>query len=58
MAGYDFGNDASAALAVKGVFQALNEYLSKGEFEDVIAVFPMEIKDFIRGSLAEGSKVF
>lgn len=53
-AGYDFGNDESTGKAVKAVFRTLNYYISAGEFEDIIAVLPQEIKDFIRGSIGSG----
>lgn len=53
-AGYDFGNNESAATAVKAVFRTLNYYISTGEFEDIIAVLPTEIKDFITGSIGTG----
>lgn len=53
-AGYDFGNDESAAKAVKAVFRTLNYYISDGEFEDITAVLPTEIKDFIIGSIGTG----
>lgn len=53
-AGYDFGNDESAAKAVKAVFRTLNYYISAGEFEDITAVLPAEIKDFINGSIGTG----
>lgn len=53
-AGYDFGNDASAKLAVKGVFRTLSYYLSAGEFEDMIAIFPTEMKEFVQSSIGIG----
>ncbi len=53
-AGYDFGNDESAAKAVKAVFRTLNYYISAGEFEDITALLPAEIKDFIIGSIGTG----
>lgn len=51
LAGYDFGNDESATLMVKGVFRTLRYYVSDGEFEDIIAVLPNEIKEFVRNSI-------
>jgi uncharacterized protein (DUF2267 family) len=56
-AGYDFGNDESVKLAVKAVFRTLNYYLSAGEFRDVIAVLPKELKAFIQNSMSIGRKV-
>jgi uncharacterized protein (DUF2267 family) len=49
--GHDFGNDESVKLAVKAVFRTLNYYLSAGEFRDVIAVLPRELKEFIQNNL-------
>ena len=57
LAGYDFGNDESARKAAEAVFRTLNYYLSEGEFEDIIAVMPAEIKKFIGGSIGHGSMV-
>jgi uncharacterized protein (DUF2267 family) len=56
-ASYDFGNDESARLAVKAVFRTLNYYLSAGEFRDVIAVLPRELKEFIQNSMSSARKV-
>ncbi len=53
-AGYDFGNDESAKLAIQAVFRTLNQYLSAGEFRDVIAVLPRELKEFIQNSINIG----
>jgi len=53
----DFGNDESAKLAVKAVFRTLNYYLSAGEFKDVIAVLPGELKEFIQSSIGIGRMV-
>lgn len=58
LAGYDFGNDESAGRVVKAVFKTLNNYLSDGEFEDIIAVLPTEIKEFIRDSIGQNKIVF
>lgn len=58
LAGYDFGNDESAGRVVKAVFKTLNNYLSDGEFEDIIAVLPAEIKEFIRDSIGQNKIVF
>lgn len=54
---YDFGNDESARLAVKAVFRTLNYYLSAGEFRNVIALLPRELKEFIQNSTGVGRKV-
>jgi uncharacterized protein (DUF2267 family) len=53
-AGYDLGNDESAGRAVQAVFRTLNNYISDGEFEDMIAFMPVEIKEFIRKSIEQG----
>lgn len=57
VAGYDFGNDERAEIVVKGVFGTLSNYLSEGEFEDIIAVMPAELKQFIRESIGQGKIV-
>lgn len=51
LAVYDFGDDDNASRSVKAVFRTLNYYLSPGEFEDIIAVLPREIKEFVAGSV-------
>jgi uncharacterized protein (DUF2267 family) len=52
LAGYDFGNDERAKKAVAAVFKAMNFFISEGEFEDVMAVLPEEMKQFIKKSIA------
>lgn len=56
MAAYDFGNNESAKKNTRAVFRTLNYYLSEGEFNDVKAVLPAEIKKFIADSIGEGRK--
>lgn len=58
LAGYDFGNNEKAKKAVSAVFKTLTYYLSEGEFEDFIAMMPVELKKFIRDSIDEGKAVF
>lgn len=52
-AGIDLGNDETARLAVKAVFRTLNHYLTDGEFRDVVAVLPQELKDFVSASVGQ-----
>lgn len=52
---YSFENDKSVKQAVGGVFNTLSHYLSEGEFRDVIAVMPRELKEFIHKGIAEKS---
>jgi len=50
----DFGNDESAKRAIQAVFRTLRHFLSDREFRDVIAVLPLELKEFVNTSI--GSK--
>ena len=50
-AGPDFGNDESAKLVIKAVFRTLNVYVSEGEFRDIVAVLPGELKEFVSASI-------
>lgn len=52
-AGYDFGNNEEAKKAVTAVFRVLNLFVSDGEVEDVVAVLPKELKEFVREALGE-----
>ena len=56
LAGYDFGNQASAKVAVGAVFKALRFFVSEGEMNDIIGVMPDELKKFIKERIA-GSDV-
>lgn len=51
MAGYDFGNDENAQVAIKAVFRTLYYYLSEGEMNDIITILPEELKRFIYQAL-------
>lgn len=51
-AGYDFGNNAKAKVAVAAVFKALNYFISEGEMHDVMGVMPQELKEFVKESIA------
>jgi uncharacterized protein (DUF2267 family) len=51
MAGYDFGNDTKAGIAVAAVFRVLSHFVSEGEMNDIMGVMPAEIKEFIRESI-------
>lgn len=57
MSGYDFGNNESAQKAVRTVLKVLSYYISEGEFQDLIAVMPEEIKKFMHDSLGYGKLV-
>ncbi len=47
-AGYDFGNDAKAKVAVSAVFNALRKFVSEGEMEDIINMLPQPLKEFLK----------
>jgi uncharacterized protein (DUF2267 family) len=51
LAGYDFGNDKSAQKVIAAVFKVMNYFVSEGEFEDITAVLPEEMKKFVKESL-------
>ena len=52
IAGYDFGNNKKAEIAIASVFKALKYFISDGEMNDVIGVLPAEIGHFIKKSIA------
>lgn len=56
-AGYDFGNNKNAQTAVAAVFKAMDNFVSEGEFEDIIAMLPKELKEFVKDSLAGEKKI-
>jgi len=58
LAGYDFGNNSKAKVAVASVFKALNYFVSEGEMNDIIDVMPTELKQFIKESIAGNEAVF
>jgi len=47
----DFSWNTTTEKLVQIVFKALNNYISEGEFEDVIAQMPLELKAYFRESL-------
>jgi len=47
----DFSWNKTTEKLVQIVFKALNNYISEGEFEDVIAQMPLELKAYFRESL-------
>ncbi len=53
----DFENYEAVEKSVKAVFRTLNYYLSEGEFEDIIAVMPVEIKKLIEDSIGKNRMV-
>lgn len=53
LAGYDFGNNSKAEIAVASVFKALNNFVSEGEMNDITDVMPAELKEFIKESIAD-----
>ena len=53
----DFENYEAVEQSVKAVFRTLNYYLSEGEFEDIIAVMPVEIKKLIEDSIGKNRMV-
>ena len=48
LAGYDFGNNSKAAVAVASVFKALNYFVSEEEMNDILDVMPSALKQFIK----------
>jgi uncharacterized protein (DUF2267 family) len=56
-ADYDFDNAENSKRAIKSTFKILSYYLSEGEMEDMMAVLPKALKDFIRHSIGENKYV-
>lgn len=54
LAEYDLGDYNAVSAAAKAVFRTMNYYLPEGAMEDVIAVMPEEIKQFIFDSIGAG----
>ena len=52
LAGYDFGNKASAKVAVGAVFKALHFFVTEGEMNAITGVMPGELKKFIKETIA------
>jgi uncharacterized protein (DUF2267 family) len=52
LAGFDFGNDSMAEMTVASVFKVLSYFVSEEEMNDVRAVMPAELKEFIKESIA------
>lgn len=52
LAAYDLGNNERAEKAVAAVFKAMSYFVSEGEFKDVLAGLPEEIRHFVNESLA------
>ena len=57
LAGYDFGSNSKAGVAVASVFNALNYFVSEEEMNDIIDVMPTELKQFIKESMAVNETV-
>ena len=57
LAGYDFGNNSKAEVAVASVFKALKYFVSEEEMNDIIDVMPTELKQFIKESIAVNETV-
>ena len=47
----DVQDNNVALFALQAVFRMLNKYISDGEFEDIISVMPVKIKDFISSNI-------
>ncbi|MBU3713719.1 MAG: DUF2267 domain-containing protein [Ferruginibacter sp.] len=56
-ADYDFDNAENSKHAIKSTFKILSYYLSEGELEDMMAVLPKALKDFIHHSVGENKYV-
>lgn len=52
----DFLRPTDGEKAVKAVFRTMNRYVSSGEFNDIKAVLPEELKELINDSLDEKNK--
>ena len=52
LAGYDFGSNSKAGVAVASVFKALKYFVSEEEMNDIIDVMLTELKQFIKESIA------
>jgi uncharacterized protein (DUF2267 family) len=48
---YEFSWDKSTEEIVKAVFHELGEYITRGEFEDIMAQLPADIEEMVRESL-------
>ena len=57
LAGYDFGNNSKAGVAVASVFKALKYFVSEEEMNDIIDVMPTELKQFIKETIAVNETV-
>lgn len=49
----DLGDDEWASTIVQAVFTILNKYISDGQFEDIIAVMPAKLKNFIADNIGK-----
>lgn len=58
LAGFDFGNDAKAKLAVVAVFKALSYFVSEGEMYDILDVMPKDLKALLKKSIVGNKVVF
>lgn len=58
LAGYDFGNNLKAKAAVASVFKAMNYFVSEGEMNDIMGVMPLELKKFVKESIAGKETIF
>jgi hypothetical protein len=53
----DFENYDAIEKSVRAVFRRVNYYLSEGEFEDIIALMPVEIKKLLEDSIGKSRMV-
>lgn len=51
-ASFDFQNEEGVKYAIGAVFRTLVRYISEGELEDILALMPREIKEFLKNSMA------
>lgn len=47
----DFTSEEQTKAAIEAVFRTLSRYVSEGEFKDMIAVVPKELKEFFEESI-------
>lgn len=57
-AGYDFGDDSKARVAVAAVFRALHYFAPEQEMNDIADMMPGELEYFIRESYSVSEGVF
>lgn len=57
LAGFDLGNDAQARKSVGAVFSVLRQYITPGEFHDLLVTLPLEVREFILEHIQQKEKI-